>query len=105
MEEIFVSDYIGFEWDAFNETKNWQKHTVTKWECEQVFFNTPLLCYEDVKHSQEEKRLYVLGQTDEHRYLFVVFTVRNQLIRVISARTMSKKERAFYDQVQKNTKI
>jgi len=105
MEGTVIKDYIGFEWDVFNETKNWEKHAVTKWECEQVFFNKPLLFYDDIKHSQKENRVYVLGQTDENRKLFIVFTVRSKRIRVISARSMSKKERAFYEKAQKDTKI
>lgn len=90
MEEIIVKNCIGFEWDVFNETKNWKKHAVTKWECEQVFLNKPLLFYEDSKHSQTENRMYVLGQTDEKRKLFIVFTVRNNHIRAISARKKSE---------------
>lgn len=98
MEEIIFKDCAGFEWDVSNETKNWEKHAVTKWECEQVFFNKPLLLYEDNKHSQQESRMYVLGQTDERRKLFIVFTIRHKRIRIISARSMSKKERIFYEQ-------
>jgi uncharacterized protein len=97
MEEIIFNNCIGFEWDISNETKNWKKHAVTKWECEQVFFNKPLLIYEDKKHSQKENRAYVLGQTDQGRKLFIVFTIRNRRLRIISARSMSKKERAFYE--------
>lgn len=99
MEDIkkIFEDCSGFQWDASNENKNWNKHAVSKWECEQVFFNTPLLVYEDLKHSQEEQRIYSLGQTDQGRKLFMIFTIRNNLIRIISARSMSKKERLFYE--------
>jgi len=86
----------GFEWGEHNSDKNWIKHNVSASECEQVFFNQPLALIEDVKHSKNEKRFYVLGHTNESRLLFVVFTLRNHLIRVISARTMSKKERTVY---------
>ncbi len=92
-----LTDCIGFEWDAFNRDKNWKKHAVTKWECEQVFFNKPLLSYEDTNHSQEERKIYVLGKTDKERKLFIAFTIRDSLIRVISARSMSKKERIIYE--------
>lgn len=86
----------GFEWDQNNIKKIWAKHNVSPFECEQVFFNEPLMAQEDVKHSQKEARYYVLGKTDKTRLLFVVFTVRKNLIRVISARDMSKKERQVY---------
>jgi uncharacterized protein len=70
-------------------------------ECEEVFFNQPLIVAEDQKHSQHEPRYYLLGETDVGRQIFVVFTVRNKLIRVISARDMSKKERSAYEDAKK----
>lgn len=99
MKETIIKDWLGFEWDASNEMKNWEKHAVRKLECEQVFFNKPLLLHEDKKHSQKENRMYVLGQTNEKRKLFIVFTIRDKQIRVISARSMNKKERALYEKV------
>jgi len=86
----------GFEWDEHNSDKNWIKHRVSLSECEQIFFNHPLVLTEDVKHSRKEKRFYVLGHTNEHRLLFVVFTIRDHQIRVISARDMSRREREVY---------
>ena len=87
----------GFEWDEYNSQKIWEKHKVTPWECEQIFFNQPLIVLEDVKHSRQEVRFYTLGRTDRGRGLYVVFTIRGKLIRVITARDMSKKERKVYD--------
>ena len=58
-------DCMGFEWDSGNIEKIWLKHRVSSPECEQVFFNRPLVVAEDVKHSQKEKRYYALGQTDD----------------------------------------
>jgi uncharacterized DUF497 family protein len=43
-----------------------------------------------------EERIYGLGHTDAGRLLFVAFTIRQRLIRVISARDMSRKERRIY---------
>ncbi len=86
----------GFDWDQDNIEKNWLKHKVSLFECEQVFFNQPLVVQDDLKHSQKETRYYVLGQTDSNRLLFIVFAIRKNLIRVISARDMSKKERQVY---------
>jgi uncharacterized DUF497 family protein len=65
-------------------------------ECEEVFFNTPLVVQDDSKHSMREPQFYCLGQTDAGISLFVVFTTRGTLIRVISARDMSRKEREFH---------
>jgi uncharacterized DUF497 family protein len=88
----------GFDWDEANREKNWLKHQVAAGECEEVFFNLPLLLQADVVHSQVESRYYVLGCTNAGRYLFIIFTVRKDKIRVISARDMSQKERAVYDE-------
>jgi hypothetical protein len=88
----------GFEWDEGNSIKNWIRHRVTKGECEQVFFNEPIFVFDDTRHSKEEKRWFLLGKTDADRALFIVFTIRENLIRVISARDMNRKERKIYDE-------
>ncbi len=91
-----LAECEGFQWDAGNSTKLWDRHRVKPTECEELFFNRPLIVENDEKHSQREQRLYALGQTDEGRFLFVVCTIRNRLIRVISARDMSRRERKVY---------
>ncbi len=95
---IDFDSIVGFDWDDGNKQKNWEKHQVDFRECEEVFFNQPLLIKEDSKHSSQEKRFYVLGRSDIGRTLFLVFTLRNNKIRVISARDQSKKERKIYEQ-------
>ena len=96
----------GFDWNKGNIKKNWARHRVTHIECEEVFFNKPLVVKEDKRQSRGEDRYYVLGKTDNERLLFVVFTIRDNKIRVISARDMSrKKKRLFYEQIKKGTKI
>jgi uncharacterized DUF497 family protein len=85
-----------FQWDPGNVQKNFIKHGVTQAECEEVFFNSPLLVSDDDVHWQIEIRYYVLGQTDARRPLFMVFTVRGTALRVISARDMSAKEKRSY---------
>jgi len=92
----YFPDLIGFQWDAGNSQKNWLAHDVTGSETEQVFFNRPVLLLPDVRHSQVEPRYYVLGRSGAGRRLTVVFTVRNQLIRPIMARDMSRQERRLY---------
>ena len=87
----------GFDWDEGNLFKNWEKHRVSASECEQVFFNRPLVAAPDKDHSSEEARFYALGVTDADRHLFVVFTVRRSRIRIISARDMSRLERKVFD--------
>ena len=96
----------GFEWDQSNIEKNWEKHRVSYLECEEVFFNQPLLAQEDEIHSKFEPRYYVLGRSNDGRHLFIVFTIRRNKIRVISARNMSRRERRIYrEQIEKSSKI
>jgi len=88
----------GFDWDEENINKSWLKHQVNNRESEEIFFNQPLLINFDEKHSTKtEKRFQALGKTFGGRKLFVVFTVRNNKIRIISARDQSKKERRIYE--------
>lgn len=89
----------GFLWDEVNIDKNWIMHQVSKSECEEIFFNLPLLLSDDEKHSQHERRYYVLGQTNAHRWLFIAFMIRENRIRVISARNMYRKEERIYAKV------
>ena len=92
----------GFDWDSCNTDKNWRKHRVHSSECEEIFFNEPYYVTEDAGHSRTEQRFYLLGVTNAARRLFVVFIIRNNKIRVISARDMSRKERDVYEDLKKN---
>lgn len=101
MEENDLYYCDGFEWDEGNSNKNWFLHQVTDAECEEVFFNIPLIVADDTQHSKTEKRYYVLGQTDRGRLLFIAFTIRDNLIRVISARDMNRRESKRYEEYAK----
>lgn len=87
-----------FEWDEGNEEKNWRKHKVATKESEEVFANTPLFMFPDPRHSQKEERFVAYGRTKTGRHLTLVFTKRENRIRVISARDQNKNERRYYDQ-------
>lgn len=89
---------IGFDWDEGNVEKNWELHRVPFWEAEEIFFNEPLLIRPDREHSTSESRYLALGKTDSGRLLFISFTIRSSLIRVISVRDMTRKEVRRYEQ-------
>jgi hypothetical protein len=91
-----LADCTGFEWDHGNIIKNWDKHDVSTGECEQIFFNKPLIVRRDREHSKLENRYYVLGRTNMDRLIFAVFAVRNKKIRIISARDMTASEMERY---------
>jgi uncharacterized protein len=94
------SKVTGFDWDAGNSRKSVEKHGVNPAEAEQVFFNSPVLLLPDPRHSLEEMRMHALGKTDDHRFLLISFTTRDNgtRIRIISARPMNKKEQFILEQ-------
>ena len=88
---------IAFEWDKGNADKNAKKHKVGNKEAEEIFEDKGLKILKDLRHSQKEERFFAYGITKTKRKLHIVFTIRDQLLRVISARDQSKKERKFYE--------
>jgi uncharacterized DUF497 family protein len=87
----------GFQWDKGNSGKNDDKHGISDRPAEQVLFNKPVLL-DEPKHSALERRFHALGPADDGRMLHVSFTLRGdgELIRVISARPLNRKERILY---------
>lgn len=95
---FYFSKIEGFEWDKGN-LEHIKKHGVSYRECEQTFFNKPVIVNEDKTHSQTEERFRIYGQTNRKRLLFLIFTLRNNKIRVVSARDQNKKERKEFQEV------
>ena len=97
---IDFSPVIGFQWDAGNDRKNYDRHGVSQTEAEEVFEDPDLLLLPDTDHSRQEMRYNALGITAAGRRLHLTFTLRSSgtLIRIISARAMSREERRQYAQ-------
>lgn len=97
---INLARITGFDWNDGNLRKSEAKHGVSAQEAEQVFMNEPLLLMDDLRHSGSEQRYHAYGRTTAGRKLQVSFTMRGEgtVIRVISARPMSARERNRYDQ-------
>lgn len=89
---------IVFDWDEGNIDKNVKKHGVQNEEAEQVFTNRPALQMKDEKHSGTERRYLLLGKSDGGKRLSIIFTLRRTSIRIISARSMNRKERKLYEE-------
>ena len=98
-----MENCTGFDWDEANTVKIWERHRVTAEEAEDIFFHQPFVVRSDVRHSKTEKRYYALGQTGAGRRLFVVFSIRRKLIRVISARDMNRNETETYERYEENS--
>jgi uncharacterized DUF497 family protein len=95
---IDLDRIAGFDWDDGNSRNSADKHGVSQAEAEQVFLNTPLLLLRDSAHSAIEQRYHAYGKTHAGRHLQIAFTLRLDavLLRIISVRPMSAKERARY---------
>lgn len=100
---IDLTKIIGFEWDKGNIDKSYQKHGITPNEAEEVFLDKNAGIEKDIKHQEAEERYIAIGMTLNEKLLFVVFTVRDSVIRVISARRANKKERRLYEEAKKNS--
>lgn len=98
-----LENCTGFDWDEANTVKIWERHRVTAEEAEDIFFHQPFVVRSDVRHSKTEKRYYALGQTGAGRRLFLVFSIRRKLIRVISARDMNRNETETYERYEENS--
>jgi uncharacterized protein len=94
----------GFDWDQGNRTKC-EKHGLGVEDIESLF-SRPLAIFPDAAHSQRERRFRAIGQTEDGRSVFIVFTIRRKgdeiLIRPISARYMHKKEIETYEKENPN---
>ena len=89
----------GFDWDEGNWPKC-GKHGVSKAEIEHVLRSRPLVLPD--RHPRDrETRFDAVGQNEDGRYIFVVFTLREgagkRRVRPISARYMHQKEIEHYE--------
>ena len=83
-----------FEWDDAKNKINKIKHGINFKTAARVF-NDPYLIEEfDEEHSTDEDRWKVIGMVDD--VLFVIYTNRDEKIRLISAREATEQERRRY---------
>ena len=87
-----------FEWDDNKEKSNQRKHDVSFLEATEVFADDYSSCVNDPDHSYDESRYLLFGISTKGSYLVVSFTERADVIRIISARRMTKQERNAYEQ-------
>ncbi len=88
-----------FEWDKKKAKMNLQKHNVDFEEAKTVFYNPLSKIFDDEIHSIKERREIIIGHSTKNRILIVIFNERKQnLIRIISARTATSKERKDYEE-------
>ncbi len=86
-----------FEWDSEKESRNIKKHGITFKEAATVFSDNLADTFYDPDHSEKEDRYILIGLFESGNILVVAFTARNDIIRIISARKATKKERRYYE--------
>ena len=89
---------IKFEWDPNKAVRNLQKHGVSFEEAATVFRDTLSITVSDPDHSADEDRYITVGSSSRLRVLMVSHTEREERIRIISARELTRKERKQYEE-------
>jgi uncharacterized DUF497 family protein len=87
-----------FDWDKNKAERNLSKHEVSFEEAKTVFDDPLYVDFYDPDHSEDEDRYLLVGQSSQGRLLIVSYTERGDLIRLISAREVTKTERETYQQ-------
>jgi uncharacterized DUF497 family protein len=87
-----------FEWDENKAASNLRKHGVTFEEAVTVFADPYLLLTEDAKHSEQEEREWAIGEAENGKILVIVFTMRRERVRIVSARKATRRERKKYEE-------
>ena len=93
---------VGFEWDARKATLNFNKHRVSFDEASTVFDDPLAVIFDDLDHSLRERRETIVGHSITDRLLLVCFSERNDMIRILSARPLTRGERRDYEENNHN---
>lgn len=87
-----------FEWDEDKEKSNFRKHGVDFAEGETIFYDPLSLTISDPDHSIAEHRFIDIGTSNRNRVVVVVYSERENRIRIISVRKATSTERKMYEQ-------
>jgi uncharacterized DUF497 family protein len=87
---------ISFEWDRRKAAANVRQHGVSFKTASEVFFD-PFICFVDSEVVESEERERTIGMTAGWELLVVVYVDQGDSIRLISARSATRKERQAYE--------
>ena len=90
-----------FDWDEEKSLDNLVKHGVSFEEAATIFSDPLSDTFDDPDHSIEERRFITIGMSEIGRMLFVAHTDEVDVIRIISARELTRGERRFYEESKK----
>ena len=93
----FTYREIIFEWDTQKAATNLRKHGLSLESASEVFFDPMLVVVDDDELVGDELREKVIGMTREWRVILVVYVMRNDRIRLISAQDATSLERNYYE--------
>lgn len=87
-----------FEWDQEKADNNLKNHSISFQEASTVFGDPLAITFDDNDHSIGEYRFLTFGSTITGKLIIVSYTEREDSIRLISARLMTKQERKIYEE-------
>jgi uncharacterized DUF497 family protein len=87
-----------FDWDENKAASNLLKHGVSFDEAKTVFDDPLYVDFYDPAHSDDEDRYLIVGESNQGRLLIASYTERDNLIRLISAREVTRTEREVYEE-------
>ncbi|MCB0168468.1 MAG: BrnT family toxin [Anaerolineae bacterium] len=97
MNTEYTFQGIHFEWDSQKASANLQKHGIAfETACE--VFHDPFVQVVDEEIVDDEMREAVIGITIDWRLVYVVYVFREETVRIISARLVTKAERNRYEE-------
>jgi hypothetical protein len=87
-----------FEWDLNKAQLNLEKHGVSFQEAATVFGDPLSITFPDPDHSIRENRYVTIGMSQFERLLVIAHTDRGEIVRLISARSATRRETRFYEE-------
>ena len=88
---------LEFDWDPVKAQINFKKHGVSFIEAASVFSDSLSVTVPDPDHSLEEDRYVTVRLSNRSRHLIVAHSERDDYIRIISARTLTRAEKEAYE--------
>ncbi len=95
---MYISFSVDFEWDPRKAEANLTKHGVDFTDAVEVLFDTLALTV--AEEDSAEERFVTIGADGLNRILVVVYTWREERIRILSARRATRRERIQYEDVR-----
>lgn len=87
-----------FDWDDRKAETNLTKHGVSFPKATSVFADPLSIAFPDPDHSIKEERLVIIRHSHQGRLLFVSHTDQDNLVRIISAREVTRHEKRVYEE-------